>query len=142
MWCTDWVICRVKKNPWPFRSLISATAFGRSRCTTRGPTRSVNLDCNTARLLHGGGAKLERRHTARNSRRSALAYRLRCYHAAHLHERHARRSRGNSTRAKPDPVLPVEPVRRENENEGLEQDPENGETRGPGQVFDHPAALG
>jgi len=37
-----------KKNPWSFRSLILVTAFGRSRCTTRGPTRSVNLACNTA----------------------------------------------------------------------------------------------
>jgi len=31
MWCTDWVICLSKKNPWSFRSLILVTAFGRSR---------------------------------------------------------------------------------------------------------------
>ena len=56
-------------------------------------------------------------------RRGALDHRLRRHHAAHLHERHRRGSRGHPARAEPDPVLPAEPVRREDEDEGLEQAP-------------------
>ena len=147
MSCTGWAGCLSQRNRWSFKCPTLVNVSGRSRCTTRARTRLASLGCNTAPSPvstwswgRTGKAKPPPALPAWCARPPSSRVAMPRIFMDDTPEDHAAIQPALSQIQ----VLPAEPVRRENEDQRLEQAPTfpGAKRKGPARVFDQATALG